>query len=212
MQRDPWMRNVPVITVLFLVINIVIFVIQELFLTEEMAVWLYANGALYGTAVLEGGQYYRLFSSMFLHFDSEHLMNNMMILFLIGSRLERQMGKVRYVIVYFLTGILAGIASIGYNILQERLVISVGASGAVFGLVGALVWVVIAHRGRVQGLTGRQMLVFAAVSLYGGFANPQTDNAAHVGGLLAGLFLALLLYRRKPVDRRAVDTADCEEI
>lgn len=185
------------ITVILVVLNVIVFVTLELLVPQTMSVWLHEAGALYWPAVVEGGQYHRLLTALFLHADSTHLVNNMLILFLIGSRLEKVVGKLRFLVVYFLSGILAGVVSMGYNMHQERLVMAVGASGAVFGLVGALVWVVIAHRGRVQDLTVRQMMLFTALSLYGGFADRQTDNAAHLGGLIVGFLIMLLLYRRR---------------
>ena len=188
-------------------INVIAFVVLEL-LPRDIFAWLYGAGAMYWPAVMESGQYYRLLTSMFLHADSTHLVNNMLILFLIGSRLEKVVGKVRFLVVYFLSGILAGVVSMGYNMWQERLVLAVGASGAVFGLVGALVWVVIAHRGRVQDLTVRQMMLFTALSLYGGFADYQTDNAAHLGGLVVGFLLMMLLYRRGRYTRNSAPSVE----
>ena len=184
------------ICVILVVINVIAFVALELFVPQNLSEFVKGACAMYWPAVTESGEYYRLLTSMFLHANSTHLVNNMLILFLIGSRLEKVVGKVRVLLVYFLSGILAGMVSMGYNMWQDRLVMAVGASGAVFGLVGALVWVVIAHRGRVQDLTVRQMIFFTALSLYGGFAERQTDNAAHIGGLLAGFLLMMILYGR----------------
>lgn len=190
-------QKFPLMTVILLTVNIAVFVILELLVPQDTSLKVFSDGAMYWPAELEAGQYYRLLTSMFLHFDNVHLVNNMLILFLIGSRLEDLTGRIRFILVYFMSGILAGLTSMVYNILQDRLVIAAGASGAVFGLTGGMLWVVIAGRGRVQGLTGRQMLLFAALSLYGGFVNQQTDNAAHLGGLLAGFLLMMLLYRRR---------------
>ena len=71
---------------------------------------------------------------------------------------------------------------------------SAGASGAVFAVLGAMIYVLLRHRGRLQDLTVRGMLFMAALSLYYGFTSAGVDNAAHVGGLICGLILALLLY------------------
>lgn len=184
-------------TMVILVVNVLVFVITELFLPEAKAEIVYRMGALYWPAVVEGKEYYRLITSAFLHFGSAHLANNMLLLFVIGSRLEEALGKWKFLILYFVSGILAGMTSIGYNMLQNRMVIAAGASGAIFGIIGGMVWVVIAERGKVQGLGIRQMAVFAALSLYGGFADQHTDNAAHLGGMAAGFLLAALLYRRR---------------
>lgn len=178
-----------------LAVNVLVFLVTDLFLPEETATLVYSAGALYWPAVIEGKEYYRLLTSAFLHYGSAHLANNMLILFVIGSRLEDVIGKWKFAVLYFVSGILAGMTSIGYNMLQNRAAIAAGASGAIFGLVGGMVWVVIAERGKVQGLGIRQMIVFAALSLYGGFVEQYTDNAAHLGGMAAGFLLAMLLYR-----------------
>lgn len=189
-------EQIPAVTIALVVVNILIFFVVDVFAPVGRTAYLTGKFAMYWPSVVEGGEYYRLVTSMFLHFGSAHLVNNMLILFVIGSRLESLVGKVKYTLVYLLSGILAGLVSMGYNMLQHREVISAGASGAVFGLVGALIWVIIANRGQARGLGTRQILFFAALSLYGGFVNRQTDNAAHIGGLVAGFLLVMLLYHR----------------
>ena len=74
---------------------------------------------------------------------------------------------------------------------------SAGASGAIFGLMGALLYVVIANRGRLGRLSGRGMLVMVALSLYFGLTSSGVDNLAHIGGLVSGFLLAVVLYRRR---------------
>lgn len=155
------------------------------------------HGALYGPGVLDG-EWYRLVIYLFMHSGIEHLINNMLILYFIGNALERQLGRIKYLILYFSSGILAGIGSIVYNsVWNGTFAVCVGASGAVFGVSGALAYVVLANKGNLQGLTKRQMLVFLGLSVYGGLVNQGVDNAAHIAGLLAGFLVSVLLYRRK---------------
>ena len=184
----------PIVTISLVVINVVLFCVLEL-IPQELSATLYSAGVMYWPAVLEEGQYYRMCTSMFLHFGSSHLINNMMILFLIGGRLEKVIGRAKFAAIYFLSGILADLASMGYTMLQNRVVVSAGASGAVFGIVGSLAWIVIANKGRVEGMDGKWMILFVALSLYGGFVNQGTDNAAHLGGFLAGVLSTVLLYQ-----------------
>lgn len=191
----------PVVTITLVVINSIIFCILEL-MPQELSARLFSAGVMYWPAILEEGQYYRMCTSMFLHFDTSHLTNNMMILFLIGGRLEKVVGKGRFAAIYFLSGMIADLASMGYTMWQNRLVVSAGASGAVFGVVGSLAWIVIANKGRVEGMSGGWMVLFVVLSLYGGFVNQGTDNAAHVGGFLAGVLLTVLLYQMKNVWKR----------
>ena len=155
--------------------------------------FLLEHGALYGPAVREG-EWYRLLTHMFLHGDIWHLGNNMLTLFCLGNALEHYVGKISFMVLYFFSGILAALGSVVYNTDSP---VSIGASGAVFGVVGAMLWLVIRNRGRLEGFTGKRMLLFVALSVYAGFVDQGVDNAAHVVGLIAGFLLAILLYRKR---------------
>ncbi len=189
--------RLPLVTILLLVCNVAIFLAGEWAWIKHGNEEMTSYGALNAGRVLESGEYYRLFTYMFLHGGIDHIVNNMLILFCIGSKMEQLLGRCRYLFVYFASGILAGIASMSYNILIDRDVNCVGASGAIFGITGALAAVVLIHRGKVEQLTGRQIVLFIALSLYGGFVSQGVDNAAHIGGLVAGFILTLLVYRRR---------------
>ena len=157
--------------------------------------FLLEHGALHGPSILQG-EWYRLLTHMFLHGDIGHLGNNMLILFCLGNALEHYVGRISYVSVYFLSGILAGLGSVVYNTTGT---VSVGASGAVFGVVGAMAWLVVQSRGRLEGFTGRRMIVFILLSVYTGFVEQGVDNAAHVAGLISGFLLAILLCRKRSI-------------
>lgn len=189
---------------LLIIINIIAYIIvhfTNMFGGAQEAFYKGANSWYY---VIEDKQYYRLLTSMFMHADPSHLLNNMFVMLFIGASLERAAGKLRYIFIYFGTGILAGLTSIGYNMWKENgafvwgdSVMAIGASGAIFGLVGALFYIVLINRGRLKEISTRQIVIFVALSLYSGVANAQIDQAAHVGGFLSGVILALLIYRRK---------------
>lgn len=184
------------INTIIIVLNVVIFVFVDLSHSSMNTEWMLKCGAMYWPYVLDNGEYFRLFTSMFLHFGTAHLFNNMLVLWFIGGTLEQLTGHVKYLIIYFLSGILADLISMGYNILMETAVVSAGASGAIFGIVGALLYVIIINRGKVGGLSRKQMLVFVFLTLYSGFASQGVDNAAHLGGFFSGFILAAILYRR----------------
>lgn len=154
-------------------------------------------GAVSWQTVFQQGQYYRLLSSLFLHGDFSHLFNNMLILLFVGDNLERIVGKSKYLIIYLGSGLLASLASVGYNMWFHNTISSIGASGAIFGVVGAVLYIIILNRGRIEDISGGQMFMFIILSLYGGITSANTDNAAHFGGLLAGIILASLLYRKR---------------
>ena len=154
------------------------------------------HGALYWPAMDQSKEYYRIITYMFLHSGFEHLINNMIVLLFVGDNLERAIGKWKYLIIYFGSGVIAGIASLSYNMLGGTIVVSVGASGAVFGIVGAMAYIVIINKGQLEDLSARQMVLFVILSLYGGLTSQGVDNAAHVGGLIAGIIITAILYKR----------------
>lgn len=193
------MRQKPeaICTVALIVINIAVFFILTMFGDTEDAVFMLQHGAMYEPNIIEGHEYYRIFTCLFLHFGITHLLNNMVLLGALGWNLELEIGKVRFVIIYFASGIIGNIVSLFYDLTLEQPAVSAGASGAIFGLMGALLYVVIANRGRLGRLSGRGMLVMVALSLYFGLTSTGVDNLAHIGGLVSGFLLAVLLYRRK---------------
>lgn len=154
------------------------------------------KGALFWYYVKEDREYYRLITSMFLHSDFGHLLNNMMVLFFVGDNLERAAGKIKYLLIYFGSGIIAGISSIGYNMIRKSEIMSIGASGAIFGIVGAMVYILLVNKGRLEDISSRQIILFAVFSLYGGIINVNVDNVAHIGGFIGGIILAIILYRK----------------
>lgn len=135
------------------------------------------------------GQIYRLFTSMFLHGSWDHLLNNMLVLAVLGMYLEPVLGHLRYTIIYLLSGIGAAVFSAVLSVGSQG---SIGASGAIFGLTGALLAEVIFWRGRIPQLTPRRVAFMCIASLYGGFVTVNVDNAAHIGGLVVGFLLLII--------------------
>lgn len=190
-------RPEAVCTTGLIVINTAVFLILSVFGQTEDAYFMLQHGAMYESLVIDMHQYYRILTSIFLHFGIQHLLNNMVMLGALGWNLEREIGKVRFLIIYFVSGIAGNILSMYLNIIHDVQVVSAGASGAIFGLMGALVYVVIANRGRLGRLSGRGMLILVFLSLYFGLTSSGVDNWAHIGGLISGFILAVILYRRK---------------
>ena len=147
--------------------------------------------------LLENQEYYRFFTCMFLHFGIQHLLNNMVMLGALGWQLEPVIGKVKYLLIYFISGLGGSGLSFAWNVMHEEQSVSAGASGAIFGLMGALLYVVIANRGRLGDLSGKGMMLMVLLGLYCGMTSTSVDNLAHIGGLVCGFILALILYRKK---------------
>lgn len=189
------------VTAVLLLLNIIIFLVTDFTGGTDNTIHMLECGAAYPPFILENGEYYRLVTCMFLHFGIEHLANNMLVLFVLGQRLEPVVGKIRFLLIYFLGGIGGNLISLVFDIKGGNYAVSAGASGAVFAVMGAMIWVVIRNRGRLQDISTRQMLVMAAFSLYFGFASSGVDNAAHVGGMICGILLAVVLYHPRSSKR-----------
>ena len=159
-------------------------------------------GAMFKPAIVEGKQYWRLFTAMFMHFGIRHLVNNMLILFVLGDNLERALGHVKYLIFYLLCGIGSNWVSMMAHT-ADTMTVSAGASGAIFGVVGGLLYVVTANRGQLEDLNTRQLVIMIFFSLYLGYTSTGVDNSAHLSGLVIGFVLAIILYHRPARDRWA---------
>ena len=187
------------VTVLLILINTLIFLVVEFTGGSENGPHMLECGAAYAPLILEQGQWYRLFSSMFLHFGAPHLINNMLVLFVLGQRLEPVTGKIKFFLIYIFGGLGGNMLSLFFDMYAGNASLSAGASGAVFAVMGGMIYVIIRHRGRVADLTVRQMLIMAAFSLYFGFASEGVDNVAHIGGLLSGFLIAVILYHPRKI-------------
>ncbi len=180
-----------------IILNVIYFAYLELMGSSLNSRFMIEKGAMYAPLLLERGEYYRLLTSVFMHFGVKHLFNNMLVLFILGDNLERALGKVKYLIFYLLCGIGANLFSLMFDVGTENyFVVSAGASGAIFGVVGGLIYAVAVNRGRLEDLSSQQLIFLVVVTLYHGFTSTGIDNAAHVGGLLIGIFLGALFYRK----------------
>ena len=184
---------------LLIALNVLFFLYLEITDSSEDAYFMYTKGAMFAPAVLEDGEYYRLLTAMFMHFGIRHIMNNMLVLFVIGDNLERALGHVKYLIFYLLCGIGSNWVSMMAHS-TDTMTVSAGASGAIFGVVGGLLYVVTANKGRLEDLSTRQLVTMIFFSLYLGYTSTGVDNTAHLSGLVIGIVLAIILYHRPTGD------------
>lgn len=180
-------NQVPFVSIALVVINIVTFLVSE-----HDGGHLFDVGALSVNGVLVNGEYGRFLWSMFLHADVEHIMNNMVILYFMGTMIEKEIGHLPYGIIYFSSGIGGGLLSLYVKLRSGNPVGSVGASGAIFGLDGLLLAMVLFYRKPMPMVTPLRVILMIALSLYSGLTADNIDNAAHYGGVLTGLILGAL--------------------
>jgi len=195
-QTDSYLRSAPVTSAL-IAINIIIFVAMVAssrsidFSIETLVKWGGSAGIL-----VRQGEWWRLFTSMFLHANPIHIGFNMLCLFQLGFLAERAFGKIPYLLAYIATGICASLTS---NFIHPK-TLGVGASGAIFGIAGFLL-TPIALKKLIIYTTGkssilRTLVMFAIYNLAIGAAIPVIDNSAHVGGLVSGLVIGLFFCNR----------------
>lgn len=179
------------VTYLLIAINVLLFILLEWNGGSRNATVLVEFGARF-TPLIREGQYWRLLTNIFLHAGYLHILFNMYGLFNLGSVLERLYGPTRFLFLYLCSGIAGSVIS--WLATQS---LSVGASGAVFGVAGVMVVYGFKHKSTIpQEMTssfGKGALPFIALNLYLGFSHPQIDNYAHIGGLLAGMLLSALM-------------------
>lgn len=149
-------------------------------------------GANFGPRTL-AGQWWRLFTCMFVHAGAIHLAFNMWALWNVGRMVERLVGNFAFLVLYLASGLVGSLASVAWN----PFVASVGASGAVFGVIGALLGFILAHRHAVPSSVFQEirnsLLFFLVANLVLGMSIPGIDMAAHVGGLVAGFVCGLVI-------------------
>lgn len=148
------------------------------------------------------GEWWRLLTAVFLHGGLMHVAMNMLVLASMGLAVERIYGHRLFLLIYLASGLIGSSLSLHYS---AQHVVSVGASGAIFGVTGAFLVALYQHRNRIPGsLVKPQISNLALYILYAvsrGFADHGIDNAAHIGGLASGCFLAFILPERFDMDR-----------
>ncbi len=183
-------------TIFLIAVNVLIFIIIEFTGGSENIEHMMACGAIFPPYLLEKGEYWRLLSAAFLHFGGSHLLHNMVMLGAAGQILEKAMGKWKFLILYLAAAVGGCGLSFCEMVYTGDYAVSAGASGAVFGIIGALAWIVIVHKGKYETLTGKGMLMMLALCLYYGVSTGNVDNWGHIGGLIMGFVLSIIFYRR----------------
>ncbi|MBV8547581.1 MAG: rhomboid family intramembrane serine protease [Acidobacteria bacterium] len=188
-------RKAPV-TMALLVIIAIVFAFEVLTHAYDTDQGMIDLGAIV-PGLVQHGELWRLITSMFLHAGWLHWLANSWALYQLGTLYEVLFGSKRFTLIYFTTGIIAGLASSLYNHGP-----AVGASGAVFGILGAFIFSIrrsplYRHQPWTRGLIA-QLVFWIAVNLAIGYSVPHIDNVAHVGGLISGLLLGFIPHRIPP--------------
>jgi rhomboid protease GluP len=186
------MPSVPLVATALILVNGAVFLLTAVNGALDGEAGILSSGALSGELVRRG-EIWRLLTSMFLHGSAEHLVGNAVGLFILGMAAEHAYGKLEALGVYLVSGLCGAVLSAVANTGT-----SVGASGAIFGLLGAMIVFFLKHRHdlhRRDMRIGNVLLLWAGYSVVTAFFTPYIDNAAHVGGLIGGAFIG---YRITP--------------
>ena len=175
----------PIVTYIFITICIIMFILTRGSTDIETLLKYGANNAY----LTKSGEYYRLLSSMFIHIGLLHLLFNMYALYIIGPQVESFYGKFKYFLIYILSGVSGSILSITFS----SNTVSAGASGAIFGLMGALLYFGFFYRNYLGSVIKSQIVPIIMLNLVIGFSTSGIDNAAHIGGLIGGILTSLAL-------------------
>jgi rhomboid protease GluP len=185
------------ITYSIILVNVVIYLFSAFYsqniIDMEMQT-LVDMGALYGPLTVLKGEWWRLFTAMFLHGGMTHILMNMFSLYLIGRGMEMYFNTRSYLIIYLFSGLLGGLASL----YMHPNSVGIGASGAIFGVFGALAGFFLAHRDKIAAHSKAFMKDFAVVlgiNLVLGLSIPSIDVSAHIGGLIIGLIGGFIISK-----------------
>jgi rhomboid protease GluP len=160
--------------------------------------------------IVQDDQYWRIVSALFLHNGMNHLVNNLFLLIFLGAMIEKKVGHFIYLAVYLVSGIGGNVLSLLAKGLMRNPPPSVGASGAIFGLVGVLLALLLFSRRKIEDVTPLRVILVIAFMIYSGYTSPQIDNVGHIGGVVTGFVLGIgvsvkLRYDVKGNDARRED-------
>lgn len=178
------LKELPFINVTIIIINILLFILCAF--TQDL---LYNKGAFSILLINETKEYYRFVTAIFLHADIYHLFSNMIMLYFLGNVLERKIGHIKYVLLYFISAMGGNLLSSVYEIYIGEMFTSVGASGAIFGIVGAVLVQILNEGGKWENISLPRMLLMICYLLYSGFTAQNVNNAGHIGGFVTGFII-----------------------
>ncbi|MFK5976272.1 MAG: rhomboid family intramembrane serine protease [Sulfurovum sp.] len=185
------------VTYSIIIINIIVYIFSALFSMDLMDMdsrVLFDMGALYAPVVITQNEWWRLFTAMFLHGGMMHIVMNMFSLYIIGKGVEIYFTKVSYLVIYISSGFVGGLVSL----YMHDNSIGIGASGAIFGVFGALAGFFIANRAYINDNSKAFIKNFSAIiglNLIIGLAIPSIDMSAHIGGLIVGFIAGYILSK-----------------
>ena len=188
-KREKLMKSKKtIITFILIIINVIMFLLMYLLGNgSQDTKTLITFGANY-LPLTKSGDYYRLLTSAFLHIGVVHLFLNMYSLYILGTSIEYFYGKVKYILIYLYSAIIGSLLTV---VLSSSNTLAAGASGAIFGLLGAMLYFGYHYRGYIGNSIILQVIPIVIINLFFGFITPGIGNAAHIGGLIGGYIISM---------------------
>ena len=175
----------PVVTYTLIVLNLMVFLYGVLHGNDEL-INMFGNNY----ELVQNGEFYRLLTCMFVHADIMHILFNMIALYSIGPVVERYYGKSKFLLIYLVSGLLGSIFS---GVFMTADSISIGASGAIFGLLGSICYFTYYYRATLQGILRGSIMPVIIINLVIGFISSSIDLSAHIGGLIGGILISMAI-------------------
>ncbi len=179
----------PIITYALILLNVLVFALMYILGRGSTDLQTLADFGANNAELVKLGQYYRLFTAMFLHIGIVHLFFNMYALYIIGPQLESFYGKAKFLTIYIVSGIIGNLFA---NIFEIN-TLGAGASGAIFGLFGSLLYFGYHYRVYLGSVIRTQILPVIILNLLIGFTTSSISSSAHIGGLIGGILISMAL-------------------
>ena len=177
-------KKVPYVTIGLILVNTIVFILMYLMNNKDYYIEKYS---VWGYGIVNNGEYYRLITGAFLHGGVTHYLVNMYSLYILGGQIEGFLGRGKYLAVYLFSALIGSLFSIIFNTIP-----SVGASGAIFGILGSLLYFGYHYRVFLGSVIKSQIIPIILINLAIGFmSNGQIDNFAHIGGLIGGILMTM---------------------
>lgn len=185
-------KYIPIVTIVLIMINVLVYLAETAAGGSMNTAVAVRFGALYTPYVIERGEWWRLFTSMFVHFGLSHIASNMLSLYVLGNTVEAYYGRVRFLILYLVSGLGGSILTILIDLQSTEFALNAGASGAIFGIMSAFVVFAVNPATR-KIFPIRRVIAGIFFALLPGFYTSGISVTAHIGGFVTGLILAFIL-------------------
>lgn len=191
------------VNITLIVMNILCFILLECLGSTRDALFMYEHGAMFSMTFLPKKEYWTLFTSAFMHFGVQHLFCNMITLLYVGKPVEMMMGRWKYALMYMVSAIgSGGVSMLWYLYVSKEIVVSAGASGAICGVCGALLYILLRNKEMLKQVSWLRYVMFFVLVLTNGMSDSSVNSCAHISGMVIGFLVTAILYRVPSLKRK----------